>query len=35
MAADETCLPFSEEDEFTSGLTLPAWLDLIKETLGR
>jgi len=35
MAVDETGAPCLEEDEFTSGLTLPDWLSLIKKTLGK
>jgi len=35
MAVDETCPPHWEEDEFASGLTLPDWLNLIKQTLGK
>ena len=34
-AADETSPPLTAEDEFTSGLTLPDWLNLIKQTLGK
>ncbi len=29
---DESSPPLLEEDEFSSGLTLPEWLDLIQET---
>jgi hypothetical protein len=29
---DESSPPHFEEDDFSSGLTLPQWLDLIKET---
>jgi hypothetical protein len=35
MAADETCAPYLEEDEFAAPLTLRDWLDLIQKTLGK
>lgn len=33
MAADESCPPQLEEDEFAANLTLQDWLELIKKTI--